>query len=100
MGKPTSINEVINERFNKLNLNDNINDKKVVRSNKVVQTEYIANKLQNEFHAPQSYAFFLKCAWNMSEGDIWNAVEASKRPWIKSPVKYFVKTCSNAMSVK
>lgn len=100
MGKPERINEIINDRFNKLNLNDNINDSKSRKSRKVVQTEYIANKLQSEFHAPQSYAFFLKCAWNMSEGDIWEAVEASKRPWIKSPVKYFVKTCSNAMGTK
>lgn len=99
MGKPTPINEVINERFSKLNLND-INDETVEKrkkSAKASKTEAIASKLQREFDAPQSYDFFLKCAWHLSESDIWSAVEASKRPWIKAPVKYFVRSCHNKM---
>lgn len=99
------INDLINERFNKLNLNDyNENyvekSKTVEKSKRALETEATAFRLQKEFHAPQSYAFFLKCAWHLSEAEIWNAVEASKRPYIKAPIKYFVKTCANLMATK
>lgn len=99
------INDLINEKFNKLNFNDYNdisveNSKPVEKSKRALETETIAFRLQKEFHAPQSYAFFLKCAWHLSEAEIWNAVEASKRPWIKAPIKYFVKSCANLMDAK
>lgn len=99
MGKPVSMKSLVNEKFNKLNFNDNESMKRE-KNTKVIQTEYIANKLQQEYHAPGSYAFFLKCAWHLSEGEIWNVVELSRKPWIKMPVKYFVKSCSNLMAEK
>lgn len=101
MGKPERINEVFNDiNFIKLSMNKSMIGKKkhVEKSNRVLETEQIASKLQGIYHAPQSYSFFLKCAWNLPESTIWDAVEASRRPWIKSPVKYFVKTCSNRLS--
>lgn len=62
------------------------------------KTEYIATKLVRTFEAPQSYNFFLKCAWNLSEAFIWNAVEASQSKKVKSPIKYFVSCCHREMS--
>lgn len=99
------INDLINEKFNKLNFNDYNdryveNSKPVEKSKRALETEAIAFRLQKEFHAPQSYAFFLKCAWHLTESEIWNAVEVSRRPYIKAPIKYFVKTCANLMATK
>lgn len=68
------------------------------RKRKVRQTEYIANTLVTRFNAPNSRNFFLKCAWRLPEQFIWSAYEATKREDIKSPIKYFVRACSNEMS--
>ena len=93
----------MSERLNDINESmelspDNINESmKGNRCGKVKQTEHIARTLVDIFVAPKSYNFFLKTAWNLPEFFIRNAVESSRRPKIKSPVKYFVAICSNEM---
>ncbi len=64
---------------------------------KTAKTDYIANRLVKEYNAPRSRMFFLKCAWNLSENEIWAAVENSRRPGIKNPIGYFLVFCRNAL---
>lgn len=54
-------------------------------------TEAIAQRIVQKLDAPQSYRFFLKCAWNLPESVIWDIVEyATTNPKILEPVKYVV----------
>ncbi|MBQ3306434.1 hypothetical protein IJH02_03305 [Candidatus Saccharibacteria bacterium] len=71
------------------------NEKKSARAR---STEMTADRLVEIFNAPQSRNFFLKCAWHLSEDQIWTAVENSQRKKIKSPVKYFVACCSKELA--
>lgn len=75
------------------------NEKKSARA---MSTEMLADRLVEIFHAPQSRNFFLKCAWHLSEDQIWTAVENAQkkrtRNPIKSPVRYFVACCSKELA--
>lgn len=87
------IDSMINDQwsFSKRNINDSmIND----NNQRGMRAERIAHQLVEKFQAPNSYKFFLKCAYRMSENDIWIAYENANRGRIKSPVKYFVAVCS------
>ena len=66
-------------------------------NDRVNKTDYIANKLVKTYNAPQSRNFFLKCAWHLSEDEIWSTVENSQRKGIECPIKYFVACCHKAM---
>lgn len=68
------------------------------KSSQAMATEMVADRLVEIFRAPQSRNFFLKCAWHLSEDQIWTAVENSQKKRIKSPVKYFVACCSKELS--
>ena len=68
------------------------------KSARAKSTEMVADRLVEIFGAPQSRNFFLKCAWHLSEDQIWTAVENSQKKRIKSPVKYFVACCSKELS--
>lgn len=87
----------INEIFLKKNSMKSMiaNEKKSARAR---STEMTADRLVEIFNAPQSRNFFLKCAWHLSEDQIWTAVENSQRKKIKSPVKYFVACCSKELA--
>lgn len=92
-----SMNSMINE-FNdhwnssKKNLNESmIND---VNYQREMRAKRIANQLVERFSAPNSFKFFLKCAYRMSENDIWTVYEQSHRGRINSPIRYFVASCS------
>lgn len=87
-------NSMINDQWSssKKNINDSmINDKNRLRE---LRAERIANQLVEKFSAPNSYKFFLKCAYRMSENDIWIAYENAHRGRINSPIRYFVTICS------
>ena len=64
------------------------------------RTEEVADMLVEIFNAPSSRNFFLKCAWHLSEYQITQAINRSRLPNIKMPVKYFVRTCNNEMLKK
>lgn len=62
-------------------------------SSKALKVDRIANHLVQKFEAPNSRSFFCKCAWNLSEDEIWSAYEISHKPKVKSPLKYFITLC-------
>lgn len=85
-------------RINEISLKRNsmiINDRKSPRA---MSTEMVADRLVEIFGAPKSRNFFLKCAWHLSEDQIWTAVENSQKKRIKSPIKYFVACCSKELA--
>lgn len=80
-------------------INDSMSRKelpKLSRSEMVIITERIANKLVDKYNAPASRQFFLKAAWHLSEDFIWTVVEISRSK--KYPIKYFIKSCKNEMA--
>lgn len=58
----------------------------------------IADHLVRKFQAPSSRNFFCKCAWKLSENDIWTAYEQAHGPKVKMPLKYFITLCQIKMS--
>jgi len=50
----------------------------------------IAEKLLSKLHEPNSWKFYLKCAYHLSEDQIWSAVELATKPQVKYPNRYFV----------
>ena len=64
---------------------------------KANRVDRIADHLVKKFGAPGSRNFFCKCAWNMSEDDIWSIYEQAHKPKVKVPLKYFISLCSIKM---
>lgn len=62
-------------------------------SNRAIKVDSIADHLVSKFGAPNSRNFFCKCAWNLSEDEIWTAYEQAHRPKVKYPLKYFITLC-------
>ena len=62
-------------------------------SDRALKVDRIADHLVRKFEAPSSRNFFCKCAWNLSENDIWTTYEQAHGPKIKSPLKYFIRLC-------
>lgn len=85
----------LKERINNVNVNDNTKSK----SNKVMvdKVDRIADHLVSKFGAPGSRKFFCKCAWKLSEDEIWSAYEEAHKPKINYPLKYFIRLCSIKM---
>lgn len=74
------------------------NDKSSAAKMSPELAEFKANLLVEKFNAPNSRLFFLKCIYHLSEYEIQNAVERSQQPWVKSPIKYFVKYCYSKLN--
>lgn len=64
------------------------------------RVDRIADNLVRKFQAPGSRDFFCKCAWNMSEDEIWTTFEKAHKKGIQSPLKYFVAVCSIMLQKK
>ena len=75
-----------------------VNERKQNHNQRAKQVDYIADQLVKRYNAPNSRAFFCKCAWQLSESMIWSIVGCSEKPNIKSPIKYFVASCHAHMS--
>lgn len=54
------------------------------------RAQRIAWKITEKLNAPNSYQFFLKCAWNLSENTIWDVVERSYSPKIKNKERWVI----------
>ena len=68
------------QRYNVINVN--------VSEPKTKQ-ERIAWKVVEKLDDPKSYQFFLKCAWHLSEDEIWSTVEvATRKTGVKNPARY------------
>lgn len=61
------------------------------------RVDRIADHLVKKFEAPGSRDFFCKCAWNMSEDEIWTTYERAHKPGVDSPLKYFIFLCTLKM---
>lgn len=59
-------------------------------SPRVKKTEYIADKLVKIFDAPDSRKYFLKCAWHLSEDEIWSIVEETEHKGVTNPIGLFI----------
>ena len=53
----------------------------------------IADHLVRKFKAPNSRNFFCKCAWKLSEDEIWTTYEQAHNPQVNEPLKYFIAVC-------
>lgn len=62
-------------------------------SSKAARVDRIADHLVSKFEAPGSRNFFCKCAWKMSEDEIWATFEQAHRKKVKEPLKYFITLC-------
>ena len=62
-------------------------------SSRAIKVDNIADHLVRKFNAPGSRNFFCKCAWKLSEDEIWTAFEQSHGPNVISPLKYFITLC-------
>lgn len=63
------------------------------RDNRARKVDNIADHLVRKFDAPGSRNFFCKCAWKLSEDEIWTAYEQAHGKKIESPLKYFIALC-------
>ena len=65
---------------------------------RAMDVDRIADHLVKKFQAPGSRSFFCKCAWKLSEDDIWTAYEQAHSPKVQAPLKYFITLCQLKMS--
>ena len=92
-------NDIVNlkEEYN-VNDNDIVGTKKTNKKySKSRKVDSLADSLVRKFKAPNSRRFFCKCAWKMSEDEIWAAYEQSHGPRVNNPLKYFITLCSIKM---
>ena len=59
-------------------------------SDRARRVDRIADNLVRKFNAPGSRNFFCKCAWKMSEDEIWTIYEKAHGPKIDNSLKYFI----------
>lgn len=64
-------------------------DSKVMDVNRTA--DVLARKFGDEAHIP----FFRKCAWHLSEDQIWTIYERSQDK--RSPIGYFISACKSEM---
>lgn len=72
---------------------NNVNDRK----RKTLMVQNTARALVQKFGDYKSYNFFLKCAWHLSEDDIWTSYEQATSKNVNNPVRYFVTICKAKM---
>lgn len=95
MGKSYNVNDNVTLRES-YNVNDNVSRSSTKERARMVDN--IADHLVYKFKAPNSRNFFCKCAWKLSEDDIWTAYEKAHSPKIEYPLKYFITLCQIKMS--
>ena len=95
MGKSYNVNDNVTLRES-YNVNDNVRRSSIKERARMVDN--IADHLVYKFKAPNSRNFFCKCAWKLSEDDIWTAYEKAHSPKIEYPLKYFITLCQIKMS--
>ena len=67
------------------------------KTDRARRVDRIADHLVRKFNAPNSRGFFCKCAWNMSENDIWSIYEKAHAPNVNSSLKLFIFLCQLKM---
>ena len=61
------------------------------------KAQRIANRMANKLNDQKSIKFYLKCAWHLSEDEIWSTIELATRPGIKHPERYAARVLSSKM---
>lgn len=98
MGKEQHIdNDIVKVNVREHNVNDNVRSTSTIKA-RAADVDRIADHLVYKFKAPNSRPFFCKCAWKLSEDDIWTAYEKANSPKIEYPIKYFVTLCQLKMA--
>lgn len=93
-----NVNDNVKSNVRENNVNDNVRVRSTIKE-RAADVDRIADHLVRKFQAPGSRPFFCKCAWKLSEDDIWTAYEkATRKPGINYPIKYFVTLCKIKMS--
>lgn len=67
------------------------------RSSRASRVDRIADNLVRKFNAPSSRDFFCKCAWKLSEDEIWTTYEKAHKPKVDNSLKYFIAVCQIKM---
>ena len=77
-------------------------DYRVLREDNSSSRQYvqrsIAEKLLQKLGEPKSWKFYLKCAYHLSEAQIWDFVALATRPSVKNPNRYFVFLANKEMN--
>ena len=89
--------DIVSSKRRKYNDND-IVSRVIGNKEKASRVDRIADHLVRKFGAPGSRNFFCKCAWKMSEDEIWCTYEQAHGPKVKSPLKYFISVCTIKMA--
>lgn len=80
---------------------NHINVINVRRSTKTIQqVQAIAEKLSRQFNSQKDFGFFCKCAWHLSEDEVWTIAGAAMSPTVKSPIRYFTAACRNQLKLR
>lgn len=66
-------------------------------SPKQMRQRRIAEQLLDKLKEPRSWKFYLKCAYRLSENQIWGMVGLALRPGVKHPNRYFVFLANREM---
>lgn len=70
---------------------------KAVKKLSSYTAETRADALISYFNAPHCREFFLKCIYHLPDTEIYEAMQSATRPYVKSPIKYFNKTCKQLL---
>lgn len=91
--RPEPFNSIVNRRYGYMM------PKKPKESPKarVRRVDNIADRLVDKFESPGSRDFFCKCAWNLSENDIWTNYEKATKNGVRSPLGLFIFLCQLQM---
>lgn len=96
--KVHNVNDNVEMNESEYNVNDNVKKANNKANERATRVDGIADHLVRKFNAPNSRNFFCKCAWKLSENDIWTAYEIANNPKVRSPLKYFITICQVKMS--
>lgn len=94
MGKEASMESIVHRSSSKKNIYGSIDDNS---SKSQIKQRNIAARLLDKLQEPSSWKFYLKCAYHLSEDQIWKFVELATKPQVKSPNRYFVYLASKEM---
>lgn len=90
MGKPESIESIVYRRFPKGNPYRSIETKQE-------RVARIVKDMERKLGHPESVMFYRKCAWHLSEDEIFSRIDASQGKNIRNPLAYFVYSANKLL---
>lgn len=111
MGAPEKIGQIIRESIESIDYREPIKigsidyssiDREYIENDKSAPSQsrerVIADKLLKILGEPSSWKFYLKCAYRLSEDQIWTFAELAMSPKVVKHNNYFVRLASAEMS--